>query len=100
MALVKCSECGKGVSNQADRCPNCGHILRKKQSVFGIIGFILSIIGLFLGIEEGAILSIVSLIFCIIGCLEKDKKHGLAIAGNIISFIGLFFVLMLFSALA
>lgn len=23
--LVKCSECGKEISNQASACPNCGH---------------------------------------------------------------------------
>ena len=25
MALIKCPECGKKVSNQAQNCPNCGH---------------------------------------------------------------------------
>jgi hypothetical protein len=25
MALVKCSECGKDVSSQAESCPGCGH---------------------------------------------------------------------------
>ena len=25
MALIKCSECGKEISNKADKCPNCGN---------------------------------------------------------------------------
>ncbi|MGC9602979.1 MAG: zinc-ribbon domain-containing protein [Minisyncoccia bacterium] len=25
MALIKCSECGKDVSDKAHSCPNCGH---------------------------------------------------------------------------
>ena len=25
MALIKCPECGKEISDQADRCPNCGY---------------------------------------------------------------------------
>jgi len=29
MALIKCPECGKSVSNTADSCPNCGYNLRK-----------------------------------------------------------------------
>ena len=25
MALINCSECGKEISNKADKCPNCGN---------------------------------------------------------------------------
>lgn len=25
MALIKCKECGKEISNKADKCPNCGY---------------------------------------------------------------------------
>ena len=25
MALINCSECGKEISNRADKCPNCGN---------------------------------------------------------------------------
>lgn len=28
MALIKCPECGKQVSNQAGACPNCGYPIR------------------------------------------------------------------------
>lgn len=29
MAMIKCPECGKEVSNQANNCPNCGYVLNK-----------------------------------------------------------------------
>ena len=28
MALIKCDECGKGVSDKAAACPNCGNPMR------------------------------------------------------------------------
>lgn len=31
MALIKCPECGKDVSNQAANCPNCGMPIAEKQ---------------------------------------------------------------------
>ncbi len=35
MALVKCSECGHEVSDNALSCPNCGYILKKTASNSG-----------------------------------------------------------------
>ena len=32
MALIKCPECGKEVSNSAKICPNCGFFLKRKKS--------------------------------------------------------------------
>ena len=33
MALIKCPECGKQVSDKANACPNCGYsFLSKKKS--------------------------------------------------------------------
>lgn len=32
MALVKCNECGKSISNKAAKCPSCGYPLRKKRT--------------------------------------------------------------------
>ena len=31
MALIKCSECGKEISDKAPACPNCGMPLRSKD---------------------------------------------------------------------
>ena len=30
MALIKCSECGKEISDKADKCPNCGCPVKKQ----------------------------------------------------------------------
>lgn len=30
MGLIKCPECGKDISDQAEACPNCGYPIRKK----------------------------------------------------------------------
>lgn len=97
--MIKCPECEKEISEEAVKCPNCGYILQNKQSVIGIIGFILSIIIIPLGTYIRMVLWAISLILCVIGCLEKNKKHGFAIAGNIISFVFLFMFLVLFIAI-
>lgn len=31
MALIKCPECGKEISDQADFCPNCGYGFEGKK---------------------------------------------------------------------
>ena len=31
MALIKCKECGKDVSKQADSCPECGYSFKKEK---------------------------------------------------------------------
>ena len=31
MALIKCPECGKEISDKAEKCPHCGKILQTKQ---------------------------------------------------------------------
>ena len=36
MALVKCKECGKEVSNKADVCVGCGYPIKIKQHTFNI----------------------------------------------------------------
>lgn len=101
MALINCPECGKEVSDNAEVCVNCGFPIvknrnqkktkkDKKQSVYGIIGFVVSLVGMCFGLYEGIFLWIISLAFSIAGCMEKGKKHGFAIAGNVISFFFLF----------
>lgn len=48
MALIKCPECGKEVSNQLKKCNNCGYKLKqtdkKKIKRFAIIGIVLTIL--------------------------------------------------------
>lgn len=33
MAMIKCPECGKEISDQAVSCPNCGYVLKKEPDV-------------------------------------------------------------------
>lgn len=33
MALIKCRECGKEISDQAEMCPNCGYKLKVKKAI-------------------------------------------------------------------
>lgn len=37
MSVIKCRECGKEVSDKADRCPHCGVKLKKNVGVLGIV---------------------------------------------------------------
>ena len=36
MALIKCPECGKEVSDSAKSCPNCGWLKESKVIIYGI----------------------------------------------------------------
>ena len=47
MAIVKCGECGKEVSNQAKDCPNCGNPIKKNVGCGGLIFVILFTLGIF-----------------------------------------------------
>lgn len=58
MALIKCPECGKEISDMVKKCPNCGYKLKqvdkKKIKKFGIIGVVLTIliiIGVIVGVN-------------------------------------------------
>lgn len=33
MALIKCQECGKEISNKANACPNCGCPIEKEKII-------------------------------------------------------------------
>lgn len=54
MALIKCPECGKKVSDKASTCPECGNPVPKKKGIGCIGGLLLLIIGLMVvvGISE------------------------------------------------
>ena len=99
MALIQCPECANEVSEDAEVCPNCGYILRKKHSIIGIIGFILSIASWFCGIYLTLIVAAIALVLCIIGCLQKNKKHVFPIIGNVISFLTILIMIFSYSML-
>lgn len=52
MALIKCPECGKEISDEAKICPNCGAKSEEKKLTDNIIriviGSVLLIVGLLL----------------------------------------------------
>ncbi len=43
MALIKCPECGKEISDNANKCPNCGNpmYVKKKHSPLGIVSAVM-----------------------------------------------------------
>lgn len=46
MALIKCPECGKEVSNNAEACPNCGCSLKPSTTHFSLVlvGCVISVL--------------------------------------------------------
>lgn len=46
MALIKCPECGKEISDTAKSCPNCGHKTKKldKRIIIAIVSIITTIV--------------------------------------------------------
>lgn len=54
MALSRCPDCGKDVSDQANSCPNCGHPIKavvieqtaKKYKAMQLVGILLIVIGI------------------------------------------------------
>lgn len=60
MALVKCSECGKEISNSAKTCPNCG--AKNKKKGIGVGGVLL--------------LGIVSFFLLVIICSQMSGQSG------------------------
>jgi len=37
MALIKCKECGKEISDKAESCPNCGNVIKERTKKTGTI---------------------------------------------------------------
>lgn len=74
--------------------------MKNPSNGFGIAGFVLALIGLFLGWIPffGNIIWLLGVIFSAIGAFKPSK--GLAIAGLVISFIGLIIVMLFFGGLA
>lgn len=89
MAMIKCPECGKDISDTATSCPNCGYVITKKtvdisptpvpdlqkKPVAGIVCIVAGIIAVIVGIP---LISIIIGIFAIIGGLAMI---GLGIKG-------------------
>jgi len=48
MALKKCNDCGNVVSTEAESCPKCGAVLKKKIGCLGQTGVVVLILFIFL----------------------------------------------------
>jgi hypothetical protein len=59
MALQNCHECGKQVSNEADKCPECGAPVKKPllQKKIGCLGSILIILAAYLIIKSVGVMT-------------------------------------------
>lgn len=96
MALIKCPECGKDISDKATTCPNCGCPIFQKTdnityetdnsdedeeemeesyiSIASLVLFILGVLLLLLKIGGGALLELASFVLVIISHFQHDKK--------------------------
>ena len=112
-----CKTCGNEINDNAIICPKCGCPTKettssttneptetKKINILCIIGFVLSLISLFLSLY--GIVPIASLVLSIIGVVQAGKKgeklKGLGIAGicvSVGSFIYTVFVLIILGAI-
>ena len=101
MALIKCPECGKDVSDTAETCPNCGFTTkRKKESKNGklpAISMTIGIASLILSWSTfGIILGIIGLISGIISMAKKYSHKAYTIVGIITSLIAVMIVTVSF----
>ena len=108
MALIKCQECGREISDKASSCPGCGAPIekqdkeientkvinsstqnqnlqqnaeKKKESILGIIGLIISFIVCI------PIFPAVGLIMCVVAITDKSKKTTCAKIGIVLSIL-------------
>lgn len=109
MALIKCKECGKEISDQAKVCVHCGYSLVKKSSqevtehgkkdTFALVGLILGCCSIIAWIIPllGYPCTIIGIIFSALGSGESNSKN-MATAGFILSV--LFFIATLMNSIA
>lgn len=98
MAMIKCRECGKDISDQAEMCPHCGcSINSNKNSVgtnnstdgFCLGGMITGICSFF--IDFFGLVSLTGLVISIIGLTRaQGKNKTFAVVGIVCSGIELF----------
>lgn len=101
MALIKCPECGKEISDKATSCPNCGYSVDKKsvkESRDPLISMVMGVISIPLSgaLLLGFILAISSIILGTY-CIEKRiEPKSLSIIGIVFSCISILISLSLF----
>ncbi|MCM1112189.1 MAG: hypothetical protein NC399_02925 [Muribaculum sp.] len=71
----------------------------KSQSGLGIAGMVLGIIALLLScILIGGFIGILGLILSLIGMTQKDRNHGMAIAGIVLNAVAVIIMILIFAA--
>lgn len=92
-----CKNCGKEIDDKASVCVHCGVAVEnealktdKKVNAFGIAGFVVSLVSLYLGIYF-CIASVVGLVLSIVGMtqMKKCRVNGLAVAGLVLGIVSL-----------
>lgn len=94
-----CKNCGKEIDDKASICIHCGvatnvsetvKVEEKKVNAFGIAGFVVSLVSLWLGMYF-CVASIVGLALSIVGMVfaKKCRLNGFAIAGLVLGIISL-----------
>lgn len=92
-----CKNCGKEIDDKASVCIYCGVATEEKTetavkrvNAFGIAGFVVSLVSLYLGIYF-CIASVVGLVLSIVGMVQakKCRLNGFAIAGLVLGIISL-----------
>ena len=101
--MIKCEKCGNEIPDNSKFCPECGNELQEDQiedntnkvTPFGIVGLILGLIGMYFGnygYMQFFTLVVPALCFSIAGMADKrHRKHGIAIAGLVVSIIAAVF---------
>lgn len=82
MALIKCNECGKEISDTAERCPNCGCVTNRGKEQKNAKSYLLLYVVDFLEIGAGAffllkgdlIAGVVWLVIGVIGVFSTNKQ--------------------------
>lgn len=100
MSLIFCKECGKEMSDKADKCPNCGCPTRevnqsdaigkkrREKSIIGLIGFVISFFGFIFSIADFVLVGVIAIIVAIVSLSKKERKKWMAISAIVISVVG------------
>lgn len=105
MALIKCPECGKGISDKATICPNCGYPItgepivdsdvdeaseEKNDTVQGMLSIILGLLGIIFALIMDGRIPLISLVFFVVSIILGFKcSKNFSIIGILISGFGM-----------
>ena len=107
-----CKSCGAELVDDAVVCPKCGVAVEEiavaptKHNVIGIVSFVCALVGIavswFLS-WLGGLLNFAAFVLGIVGIVmakKKNEKKGFAVAGLVLSLLGVILVIVLIIVLA